>query len=110
MRYWGSKWNAADARRVDDSIVFDTAWSGVPTVVKELVKKFPELYLDYAYADENAGYNVGTGYSDYGEKKLWFSEEEDDSDESWSVFFDLWGCEDEYEKVDGKWRYKELED
>lgn len=107
VRYWGSKWNACDARRVDDFIEFETAWSGVPKVVKELAKKFPELYLCYSYADEDAGNNVGTGYSDYGESKLWFSEEIDNSDDAWSVFFDLWGCEDEYEKVDGKWRYKE---
>lgn len=107
IKYWGSKWNACGAARVSDSIMFKTAWSGVPTVVKEIAKKFPELYIEYAYADEDAGSNVGTGYSDYGEKKFWFSEEEDNSDEAWRVFFDLWECEDEFEKVDGEWRFKE---
>ena len=102
---WGSKWNACDCKRLEDTIMFDTAWSGVPKIVAEIAKRFPDLYMEYDYADENAGYNVGTGWCEDGQ--LYLTEEEGGSDEAWNVYFDLWGGEEDYEKVYGKWRLKE---
>jgi hypothetical protein len=56
---WGTKWNAYNQHFYDDTFVFDTAWSNVVDLICKLSKKFPTVKIDYKYADENIGYNVG---------------------------------------------------
>lgn len=103
--HWGTKWNASDAFREGNAVWFTTAWNGVPDIVQMLVELFPDVDVEYAFADEDYGYNVGTGYSEDGE--FYFSMCEGGSDDAYHICFDLWGCEDLFEKVDGEWRYKE---
>lgn len=60
---WGTKWNAYNCVEVDaDSrfLQFDTAWSSVPNILSLLSEEFPEVRMEYKWADENIGYNVGT--------------------------------------------------
>ena len=60
---WGTKWNAYDCIEVDaDSkyLQFNTAWSSVPNILALLSEEFPEVRMEYKWADENIGYNVGT--------------------------------------------------
>ena len=60
VRNWSTKWNAYNQARVDGhAIVFNTAWSGVPELMRALSEKFPSVALSYVYADEVWGSNTG---------------------------------------------------
>lgn len=57
---WGTKWNAYDVERPDETHVqFDTAWSHPVPVLEALSQKFPDTELHVKYADEDTGYNLG---------------------------------------------------
>lgn len=59
-QHWGSKWNAYDIDRVNDTTVrFDTAWSHPEPVITALSLKFPDAPIDVKYADEDLGSNLG---------------------------------------------------
>lgn len=60
---WGTKWNAysqPDDRNTENTIYFQTAWSGVPKLIEKLAWIFPNVTLEYAYADEDFGHNVAS--------------------------------------------------
>lgn len=105
---WGTKWNAYDISVSEDlsDIIFNTAWSGVPTLVEKLAKKFADLYIEYDFADEDCGYNTGRGETD-GDGHLMMYYPDGGTDESWEIYFDLNpGAEELFENVDGEWRLK----
>lgn len=102
---WGTKWNAYDTYREGDALYFQTAWNAVPELIGRIAEMFPEVSLEYEWADEDYGNNVGSGYSEDGE--FYYDYLDRNSDEAWELVFDLWGCREEYEKVDGEWRWKE---
>lgn len=57
-KHWGTKWNAydmPDRRNTSDTIHFSTAWSGVKDLIWKLGWIFPDVELDYKYADEDYG-------------------------------------------------------
>jgi hypothetical protein len=57
---WGTKWNSYSCKKLAENIfLFDTAWSGVTKLIKEMSKEFPDIVINYKYADEDAGYNTG---------------------------------------------------
>jgi len=57
---WGTKWNAYNQERLDDNtIVFDTAWAGIPGLMLELSERFPDVLLSYKFGDEQWGFNTG---------------------------------------------------
>jgi hypothetical protein len=56
--HWGVKYNARDARRSGNIIVFETAERGVPRLMLMVSEKFPEVTMDYEFADEYFGYHV----------------------------------------------------
>lgn len=57
---WGTKWNAhATERESINTFTFETAWSSVPKIVAEMSRQFPEVSIEYLYADEDTGYNCG---------------------------------------------------
>jgi hypothetical protein len=60
---WGTKWNACHQEHYSyeegsGQIVFETAWDGVPKIVKQISEMFPEASLTYRYADEDLSYNL----------------------------------------------------
>ncbi|MBQ4447480.1 MAG: hypothetical protein II897_04215 [Clostridia bacterium] len=61
VRNWGTKWNACDSDYdpLCHTFTFQTALEGVPNLVKLLSEKFPDVTIDYSFADEDIGYNVG---------------------------------------------------
>lgn len=62
IQHWGTKWNAYQCRPLnekDDTMVFLTAWSSVPRLVKLLSEKYPDQKITYRWADEDLGHNVG---------------------------------------------------
>lgn len=65
---WGSKWNSYDSGLMgDDTLVFHTAWSRVMPVIAELARRFPEVEIEYEWADEDIGCNVGHAHFQNGE-------------------------------------------
>lgn len=61
-RNWGTKWNAYRCQPLQqdsDTMVFCTAWSSVPVIMKLLSRKYPEQEITYRWADEDIGHNVG---------------------------------------------------
>ena len=57
---WGSKWNAYQTEITEDNTIeFNTAWSNVKPVVLALSQKFPDIEMNYRWADEDIGRNMG---------------------------------------------------
>ena len=106
VRNWGTKWNAYDCVGEGNTILFDTAWNAPIPIFQQLAKMFPDIELHVVFADEDAGYNTGE-LTIQGENAI-VNFPDDDTDESWALYFATHDyATDEYEKVDGKWRYKE---
>lgn len=117
LNNWGTKWNAYSTDLwVNDTedgavITFDTAWSGVPDLIEKLAKKFPNIYFEYKFADEDFANNTGYGDTD-GEGNLYMSYPNADSDEAVELFIECKGYDkdDFYKDEDGNWHCKEWED
>lgn len=60
IAYWGTKWNAYDAKTKDNQIIFDTAWSTPFPVIDALSKMYPDLTFKVEFADEDIGSNCGS--------------------------------------------------
>lgn len=52
--HWGTKWKTFDVyvNRQDYTIEFQTAWTGVPLVIEQLAKIFPNTTIEYDYEEE----------------------------------------------------------
>lgn len=106
LNNWGTKWNASyvSINTLSNGVIiyFQTAWSGVPELIKKLSEMFPELDIEYKYADEDFCYNCGYGFTNNGVFE--FNVIEDASDEAFETYCECW-CEDEeeYIKKNGFW-------
>lgn len=58
---WGTKWNSydCDLSWTNGVINFNTAWAGVPDLIRTLSLKFPDVIFSYGYSSEDTGYEVG---------------------------------------------------
>ena len=54
---WGTKWNAYGFTSDGDNLAFHTAWSAPHPVIRELSKRYPEIEITHAWADEDIGHN-----------------------------------------------------
>lgn len=78
IKNWGTKWNAIRPSRKDNIIEFETAWSGVPDLIRKLTFIFPEVEIKYSFADEDIGHNLGCySFKDAEIKRAIFECEED---------------------------------
>ena len=106
---WGTKWNAygsPDDRDTDDTIYFETAWSGVPIILKALSEKYPNVKFIYAWADEDTGCNVGTATAENGNVEI--NTLENSSKEAYDLAFELNPENKEYyQLVNGQYEYVE---
>lgn len=59
IKNWGVKWNACDTYLNKNEIWFNTPWDGVPKLIYELAKQFPESKFKYIFADEDMFRNTG---------------------------------------------------
>ncbi|WP_241287537.1 DUF1281 family ferredoxin-like fold protein [Chryseobacterium indologenes] len=58
---WGTKWNSYECEEESYNVfTFETAWSGVPDLIREISKQNPKIEINYEYADEDTGYNCGS--------------------------------------------------
>lgn len=107
IKNWGTKWNAYDQQERDgDTIRFDTAWSGVTQLLTKLSTKFPSVTLNYRYADEDTGSNVGILTITDGA----IAEDnspKNQSKEAYELAFELKGGEEYYNLVDNNYVYNE---
>lgn len=67
MEHWGTKWPALDAVVAGNIIRFNTAWSRAMPVVEKLAKMFPDITIEYSWADEDMGSNAGMAKFEHGE-------------------------------------------
>ena len=110
--HWGTKWGAYDVV-VEDPIVltgrdgyiqivisFQTAWSSGSQVIDTLGRNHPTIEFYLKYADEDCGSNTG---------KIWWQDggiiDNQIPDYSMENYFECWGGEEYWEKVDGEWQY-----
>lgn len=98
---WGTKWNANDSYIISNYISYQTAWSFSEPILKKLSELFPNVEFIFKYADEDLGYNCGSGVATNG--NVMFDDLSDN--DSMELAITLWGCEDDYEFVDGEWKY-----
>lgn len=109
IKNWGTKWNCYSCKKISDTeFKFQTAWSGVPKLIIKIAEAFPTVKIEYKYADEDTGSNVGsfviTG-TDVWEKKI-----ESQSKEAYELYFELCPEDKEhYQLVGDKYEYVEEE-
>jgi len=103
LKNWGTKWNSYDhAKKGDGVFEFDTAWTGVPDVLKLMLKDFPNVEIYYEYADEDIGSNVGCGYLTY------FQHPKSSTKGAYELAFKLHpDSEEYYEFIDGEYKCKD---
>lgn len=113
---WGTKWGAYDvevgemeslpAREgfVKVVIRFQTAWSSGAVAIAKLAEVYPTIEFYLIYADEDCGFNTG---------KIWwengFTANTEIPKESMENYFECWGQSDDWELVDGEWKWNEDE-
>ena len=90
---WGTKWNACNSYGCDceenpDATIlyFDTAWSPAEPIVEELARRYPNLNVEYVYAEEQVA--LYTGYKYYENGELIICEDYDsESKEAYELYF-----------------------
>jgi hypothetical protein len=91
---WSTKWNSdCEDEWVGNIIGFSTAWSFPYNVVIQLSKIFPDISIDFEFADEDASSNTGKGTIQNGEE-IDCEYYETGSNEAYQTFLSLWS---EYE-------------
>lgn len=107
IKNWGTKWNAYDQEEISpNKIKFETAWNGVVALMTELSKRFPDVTFTYEYADEDTGYNVGTGFIKDGVSRVQALDK--GSPQAYELAFKLMPDRAEnYVLIDGKYTYKD---
>ena len=79
VKHWGTKWNAYDFIFVPEmpgAIVFHTAWASVPQILEVLSSKYPDVGMEYSWADEDIGSNTGSAVFRAGEVESVYIPEE----------------------------------
>ena len=94
---WGTKWSAYDSELAENNtIIFKTAWSRAMPVIQKLAEKFPDIHLEYCWADEDTGANVGMAELENGE--VTFDEfYSTHSRDAYELAAELWGLDLEEE-------------
>lgn len=106
-KHWGSKWGGYDYNRKALNIFeFDTAWVSCPLIIEAISKRFPRVTIEYAWADEDTGHNCGRAI--FRDGLLEQTVPQGGSKEAYEIAFNLRPDRAEnYELVDGKYKYKE---
>lgn len=86
-RNWGTKWNSYSCESKNGEYFFETAWAGVPDLISKMANLFPSIKIQYDYADEDTGYNVGSYVFENGNE--WNRKIENGSLEAYELALDL---------------------
>lgn len=92
LENWGTKWNACETFNDGTYVEFSTAWSAPLEIYEALAKMFPDVDISFDWADEDAGYNVGSGNLNNG--KLYFTDLDGGSKEAFELYMEIWQNED----------------
>lgn len=105
--HWGTKWNAYSQRSENISTIwFNTAWTNVLDLMKTLSVRFPDVKLDYCWADQNPAYNCGYSILKAGADDTTYPGE--GSKEAYDLYFKLYpDSKLDYVFENGNYRYKE---
>lgn len=109
---WGTKWNACRTQIPDPEeaeVYFDTAWSPVTELIRKLSKQHPDYSFEYEYAEEQPGEFAGKFELKAG-KIICGESYETNSKECYEMFFQLWGCEDDFKFNESIGTYEYIED
>lgn len=106
-RYWGTKWNACDTELEDNVIRFETAWSSPAPVLRELSRKFPGVKFDVVFADEDCGYNTGSGYYLDGESYMYHPDGGSDAGYELYLLTHEWARDEMHKDENGHWKWNE---
>jgi len=112
--HWGTKWGAYEVTINEPSylgddiievqIYFQTAWSSGAIVLDNLARQYSSIEFYLIYADEDSGSNTG---------KIWWKKgamvNNDIPDYSMDNYFECWGESEDWELVDGEWKWVEDE-
>lgn len=106
-KHWGTKWGAYSIKPGEpNQVIFDTAWSFPEPVAQKLATIFPDIEILWYWADEDTGCNTGKAHLKNGE--CWTYSPENNSMKAYEIYFDLRPeNREDYELVDGEYRYKE---
>lgn len=111
---WGTKWNAMDSFFIDENTIeFDTAWDCSLPIIKKISEMYPEIQIEYWWADEDIGNN--TGYGQFFNSKMYdlygnevFNDDdlylESNSNDAYANYEFCWG-ENEYLSIDDNGNY-----
>ena len=105
---WGTKWNSySHCSNEYGTYTFNTAWNGVPALIQEVSRQNPDIEIEYVYADEDSGFNVGKFIFLNG-NILFSIIPQGVTKESYDIYFEL-NPEDKeyYELIDGNYKYIE---
>jgi hypothetical protein len=104
---WGTKWNSYSCDKISDNIfTFETAWSNVKSIIEKISKTFPDIIINYTWADEDIGANCGL--IAYKDGILSENIPETGSKEAYDIAFLLRPENKEYyEFVNGEYKYIE---
>lgn len=74
---WGTKWNAINCRydTPKNILVWETAWGCVLKLMEKLSSHFLDIEFEYAWADEDIGYNCGEAKIKNGRSYVYSPEE-----------------------------------
>ena len=110
IQHWGTKWNTYSHKKIDEkTYIFETAWSGIPEIIRLMSIKYPSLLILYQYADEDTGYNCGEFI--YQNGKYDDDSPINGSTEAYEIAFRLRPyLKEDYVLVDGEYKYKNDDD
>jgi hypothetical protein len=101
---WGT-WGLFSYEKIGHNTwTFTTAWSSVPKIITKMSREFPSLEIEYSYADEDYGCNLGKGIFKGGN----LVSQEDikpKSKEAYELVFEVWDNKDDFQLVDDKYIY-----
>lgn len=109
---WGTKWNACETYVSGDKptdVYFDTAWSPITDLIRELSIMYPDCSFAYEYAEEQAGYFAGDFTFKNG-SCLNACIYHNFTKEAYEKYFELWGGEDYYKLNSQTDTYEYIED
>lgn len=103
---WGTKWNSYSCMKESwNTYVFETAWNGVPDIIRLLSQLLPDVKITYQYSDEDTGYNCGVYEFLNGELLFGFNPE-GGSITAYDIAFMLRpGKKKNYQLVNGKYEW-----
>lgn len=103
---WGTKWNSySNEVEKFGTYIFQTAWSGVPSLMLEISAQNLGIGFEYTYVGEDSGYNVAKFvFKDGGVVYEYYPE--GGSKEAYDIYFELNQSKIKYYKlVDGNYEY-----